>query len=118
MARLLIISTHGSEDPTRAGLAFFMAKGAVEAEHKPEIVLAGDASVLARKVVADSEGSAGPVNRAAIEKGGAFSFLEELSNVDRARAQGGCSPTLQRRTPYKPRRAQHCDSAELLEGTG
>jgi len=54
MARLLIISTHGSEDPTRAGLAFFMAKGAVEAEHKPEIVLAGDASVLARKVVADS----------------------------------------------------------------
>jgi predicted peroxiredoxin len=31
-----------------------MAKGAVEAGHKPEIVLAGDASVLARKVVADS----------------------------------------------------------------
>ena len=54
MARLLIISTHGSEDPTRAGLAFFMAKGAVEAGHKAEIVLAGDASVLARKVVADS----------------------------------------------------------------
>ena len=54
MARLLIISTHGSEDPTRAGLAFFMARGAVEAGHKPEIVLAGDAAVLARKVVADS----------------------------------------------------------------
>jgi predicted peroxiredoxin len=54
MARLLIIATHGSEDPTRAGLAFFTAKGAVEAEHKPEIVLAGDASVLARKVVSDS----------------------------------------------------------------
>ena len=54
MARLLIISTHGSEAPTRAGLAFFMVKGAVEAGHKPEIVLAGDASVLARKVVADS----------------------------------------------------------------
>ncbi len=54
MARILIISTHGSEDPTRAGLAFFLAKGAVEAGHKPEIVLAGDASVLARKVVADS----------------------------------------------------------------
>jgi predicted peroxiredoxin len=54
MARLLIISTHGSEDPTRAGLAFFFAKGAVEAGHKPEIVLAGDASVLARKAVADS----------------------------------------------------------------
>lgn len=54
MARILIISTHGSEDPTRAGLAFLFAKGAVEAGHKPEVLLAGDASVLARKVVADS----------------------------------------------------------------
>lgn len=54
MARLLLISTHGSEDPTRAGLAFFLAKGAVEAGHKPEVVLAGDAAVLARKAVADS----------------------------------------------------------------
>jgi predicted peroxiredoxin len=36
------------------GLAFFTAKGAVEAGHNPEIVLAGDASVLARKVVSDS----------------------------------------------------------------
>lgn len=54
MARLLIISTYGSEDPTRAGLAFFLAKGAVEAGHKPEVVLAGDAAVLARKVVADA----------------------------------------------------------------
>jgi len=54
MARILIISTHGSEDPTRAGLAFLMAKGAVEAGHKPEVLLAGDASVLARKVVAES----------------------------------------------------------------
>lgn len=54
MARILIISTHGSEDPTRAGMAFIMAKGAVEAGHRPEILLAGDASVLARKTVADS----------------------------------------------------------------
>ena len=54
MARMLIISTHGSEDPTRAGLAFLMAKGAVEAGHAPEILLAGDATVLARKSVADS----------------------------------------------------------------
>ena len=54
MARILIISTHGSEDPTRAGLAFRLAQGAVEAGHKPEILLAGDAAVLARKVVAES----------------------------------------------------------------
>ncbi len=54
MARILIISTHGSEDPTRAGLAFVMAKGAVEAGHRPEVLLAGDASILARKVVTES----------------------------------------------------------------
>lgn len=54
MARMLIVATHGSEDPTRAGLAFFLAKGAVDAGHKPEIVLAGDAAVLARRVVAES----------------------------------------------------------------
>ena len=54
MARILIISTHGSEDPTRAGLAFLLAKGSVEAGHAPEVILAGDGSVLARKVVSDS----------------------------------------------------------------
>lgn len=54
MARMLIISTHGSEDPTRAGLAFFLAKGAVEAGHEPQIVLAGDAAVIARRSVAES----------------------------------------------------------------
>lgn len=53
MARMLIISTHGSEDPTRAGVAFVMAKGAVEAGHKPEILLAGDAAVLARRTVVE-----------------------------------------------------------------
>ena len=54
MARILIILTHGSEDPTRAGVAFLLAKGAVEAGHKPEVLLAGDASVLARRVVAEN----------------------------------------------------------------
>ena len=54
MARILIVATHGSEDPTRAGLAFFMAKGAVEGGHRPEVVLAGDAAVLARRAVAES----------------------------------------------------------------
>ena len=54
MARILIMATSGSENPTKAGLAFFFAKGAVEAGHKPEIILAGDAAVLAKKTVADN----------------------------------------------------------------
>ena len=44
MARILLIATHGSEDPTRAGLAFLFAKGAVEE----------DAAVLARQTVAEN----------------------------------------------------------------
>jgi len=54
MARILLIATHGSEDPTRAGLAFLFAKGAVEEGHQPEMILAGDAAVLARQTVAEN----------------------------------------------------------------
>jgi predicted peroxiredoxin len=54
MKRILVISTHGSENPTHAGLPFLFAKGVVEAGHKPELVLSGDAAVLARQVVAES----------------------------------------------------------------
>ncbi|MCH8010683.1 MAG: hypothetical protein IIA61_01845 [Candidatus Marinimicrobia bacterium] len=54
MTKIFIIIMHGSEDPTRAGLAFFKAKGAIEAGHQTEILLAGDGSVIARKSVAES----------------------------------------------------------------
>ena len=47
MARILLIATHGSEDPTRAGLAFLFAKGAVETGHCPEVIVAGNAALLA-----------------------------------------------------------------------
>jgi predicted peroxiredoxin len=54
MAKLLLISTHGSENPTRATLPWLLAKGAIEAGQQPQIVLAGDAAILAHKAVADS----------------------------------------------------------------
>lgn len=54
MARILISSTHGSEDPTRATLPWLTAKGAIEAGHQPQIVLAGDAAILANRTVAES----------------------------------------------------------------
>lgn len=54
MARIFIILNHGSEDPTKAGLAFLFAKGAIEGGHRPEILLAGDASVLARRTVVEN----------------------------------------------------------------
>lgn len=54
MARILVASTHGSENPTRATLPWLTAKGAVEGGHQPQIVLAGDAAILANRTVAES----------------------------------------------------------------
>ncbi|MBI3910975.1 MAG: DsrE family protein [Armatimonadetes bacterium] len=54
MAKLLYMCTHGSEDPTRATLPFLFARGAIEAGHQAEVVLAGDAAVLARRAVTDN----------------------------------------------------------------
>lgn len=52
--KFLYIGTSGSENPTRAGLPFFMAKGAREAGHEAEVILAGDAVVLFHAAVAES----------------------------------------------------------------
>ncbi len=53
MAKLVIVATHGYDDPTKAGLAFLFAKGAVEAGGQAEVVLAGDAAALAKRSVAE-----------------------------------------------------------------
>jgi uncharacterized protein involved in oxidation of intracellular sulfur len=52
MARILYVGTAGSDDPTRAGLPFNFALGAVEAGHQPEIFLAGEAAYLMKADVA------------------------------------------------------------------
>jgi predicted peroxiredoxin len=46
MAKILYVGTAGSDDPTRAGLPFNFAIGALEAGHQPEIFLAGEAAYL------------------------------------------------------------------------
>ena len=50
--KFLYLGSFGSEDPTRAGLTFVMAKGAKEAGHDVEIALQGDAVVLFNEAVA------------------------------------------------------------------
>ena len=51
--KFLYIGSFGSEDPTRAGLTFVMAKGAKEAGHDVEIALTmEDAVVLFNEAVA------------------------------------------------------------------
>jgi predicted peroxiredoxin len=52
MAKILYVGTSGSDDPTRAGLPFNFALGALEAGHQPEIFLAGEAAFLMKETVA------------------------------------------------------------------
>src|SRR5947207_9140591 len=52
MATILYVGTAGSDDPTRAGLPFNFALGAVEAGHQPIIFLAGEAAYLMKDDVA------------------------------------------------------------------
>jgi predicted peroxiredoxin len=54
MARILVHVTHGPENPTRATLAFIVAKAAMEEGHEVSLFLAGDAAVLLRDGVLDN----------------------------------------------------------------
>jgi predicted peroxiredoxin len=54
MAKLLVHLTRGPEDPTRAALAFLVAKAAVEAGHEVTMFLAADAVQLLRAPVVDA----------------------------------------------------------------
>jgi len=52
MATILYVGTAGSDDPTRAGLPFNFALGAIEAGHQPQIFLAGEAAYVMKEDVA------------------------------------------------------------------
>ena len=54
MVKILVHVTSGPEHPTRAALAFLVAKAAVEEGHEVSMFLAGDATQLLRDAVLDS----------------------------------------------------------------
>ena len=54
MARILYYTTHGTDDPTRAGLAFIGANGAKQAGHDPVVALLIDATFLMKSDIAQS----------------------------------------------------------------
>jgi predicted peroxiredoxin len=54
MAKILVHVTCGPEHPTKAALAFLVAKAAVEEGHEVTVFLAGDATQLLRDAVLDS----------------------------------------------------------------
>lgn len=53
MAKILVHVTCGPEQPTRAALAFFVARAALEEGHAVTVFLAGDAVQLLRDAVLD-----------------------------------------------------------------
>ncbi|MBI1737473.1 MAG: hypothetical protein HYR51_20055 [Candidatus Rokubacteria bacterium] len=52
MATILYVGTAGSDDPTRAGLPFNFALGALEAGHQAQIFLVGEAAYLMKDDIA------------------------------------------------------------------
>ena len=54
MAKILVHLTHGPEEPTRAALAFLVAKSAIEEGHSVSLFLAGDAVQLMHDAVLDN----------------------------------------------------------------
>jgi predicted peroxiredoxin len=54
VAKILVHVTTGPENPTRAALAFLVARAAVDEGHEVSMFLAGDATQLLRDAVLDS----------------------------------------------------------------
>lgn len=52
MAKILSVTTHATDDPTKSTLAFITAVGALGAGKPVEIVLLGEAVYLAKEAVA------------------------------------------------------------------
>lgn len=62
MAKIMVILTHGPEHPTRAALAFLLAKTAAEEGHAVSLFLAGDAVQFLRDETLDNTTGVGTGN--------------------------------------------------------
>lgn len=86
-SRILVHVTHGPEQPTRAALAFLVAKSALDEGHTVTLFLAGDAVVLVRDAVLDSVSGVGTGKlrdsyEAIVKAGGRF-YLSGMSSQAR-----------------------------------
>jgi len=83
-AGILVHVTHGPEQPTRAALAFLVARTAIEEGHRVTLFLAGDAVQLIRDPVLDSLSGLGTgrlrEHYDAIVKGGGRFYLSGMSS--------------------------------------
>ena len=87
MAKILVHLTHGPEHPTRAALAFHVAKAALDEGHEVTMALAGDAVQLLRDGVIDHLNGLGTGNLRdlydALVTGGVKIYLSGMSSKAR-----------------------------------
>jgi predicted peroxiredoxin len=87
MAKILIHLTNGPENPTRAALAFLVAKSAVDEGHTVSLFLAGDAVQLIRDAVLDNLAGLGTGKLRehfdAIVAGGGHFYISGMSSKGR-----------------------------------
>lgn len=87
MSKILVHLTHGPEDPTRAALAFLVARSAVDEGHSVSLFLAGDAVQLLRDAVLDNLAGLGTgklrEHYDAIVAGGGKFYLSGMSSKAR-----------------------------------
>jgi uncharacterized protein involved in oxidation of intracellular sulfur len=77
MATILVSSTHGSDDPTRATLPLLTARAALKQGHQVEVALMGEAVYLMRAETVNAMNpvgwpNAGEVLKEVVEAGGKF----------------------------------------------
>ncbi len=77
MATVMVTTTFGSDDPTRAALCMHLAQAALQSGHRAEVFLTGEAVTLIKSTVADSLHGVGLANvgetiRDIVGKGGRF----------------------------------------------
>ena len=95
MSKILVHVTHGPEHPTRAALAFMIAKSAIDEGHTVTLFLAGDAVQLIRDAVLDNlvglgTGKLRELYDAIVAGGGRF-YLSGLSSKGRGVSESDLS---------------------------
>jgi uncharacterized protein len=96
LARILVHLATGPENPTRAALAFLVARTAVEEGHEVQVFLAGDAVQLAREETAAAAAGIGTgvvaEHLEALARAGVPIFLSGMSSkargIDASTRQG------------------------------
>jgi predicted peroxiredoxin len=103
VAKILVHLTFGPEAPTRAALAFLVARSALDGGHEVSLFLAGDAVQLLRPPTVDAVHGVGTGSLRehldALSAGGATFFASGMSSKARALAPEDAAVPVEMATP-------------------